>query len=46
VKLNSEKRALAVQTGAQEIRWRDAPAIARRCLATLQSQCQKENNEA
>lgn len=36
------KRALAVQMGAQEISWRDAPAIARRCLAALQSQCQKE----
>lgn len=29
------KRALAVQAGAQEIRWRDAPAIARRCLAAM-----------
>jgi hypothetical protein len=27
------KRALAVDAGAQEIHWRDAPAIARRCLA-------------
>lgn len=34
------KRALAVAAGAQEIRWRDAPEIARRCrdaiLATQQ----------
>jgi len=27
------KRALAVAAGAVEIRWRDAPAISRRCLA-------------
>lgn len=27
------KRALAVANGALEIRWRDAPAICRRCLA-------------
>lgn len=26
------KRALAVAAGAVEIRWRDAPAISRRCL--------------
>lgn len=25
------KRALAVEAGAQEIRWRDSPAISRRC---------------
>lgn len=30
------KRALAVQAGAQEIRWRDAPAIARACIAAMQ----------
>ncbi len=29
------KRALALQAGAQEIRMREAPAIARRCLAAL-----------
>jgi len=28
------KRALAVAAGAQEIRWRDTPDIARRCLAS------------
>ena len=27
------KRALAVANGAQEIRWRDAPEICRRCIA-------------
>lgn len=31
------KRALAVQAGAKEIRWRDAPAICRACLATMQA---------
>lgn len=29
------KRALAVQAGALEIQWREAPAIARRCLQAL-----------
>jgi len=29
------KRALAVDAGAVEIRWRDAPAVARRCLAAM-----------
>ena len=29
------KRALAVANGAQEIRWRDAPAISRRCIASI-----------
>ena len=29
------KRALAVSNGAQEIRWRDAPEICRRCIAAL-----------
>jgi len=29
------KRALAVAAGAQEIRWRDAPAISRRCLESI-----------
>jgi hypothetical protein len=29
------KRALAVQFGAKEIRWRDAPAICRACLASM-----------
>jgi len=29
------KRALAVQAGAQEIQWREAPAVARRCLAAM-----------
>lgn len=30
------KRALAVQAGAKEIRWRDASAIARACIASMQ----------
>jgi hypothetical protein len=29
------KRALAVQLGAQEVRWRDCPEISRRCLAAM-----------
>jgi hypothetical protein len=29
------KRALAVQAGALEIEWRDAPAVAKRCLAAI-----------
>lgn len=29
------KRALAVKAGALEIQWREAPAIARRCLAAI-----------
>lgn len=29
------KRALAVAAGAQEIRWRDAPAISKRCIAAI-----------
>lgn len=29
------KRAAAVQAGAREIQWRDAPAIARRCLGSM-----------
>lgn len=29
------KRALAVEAGAKEIRLREAPAIARRCLAAM-----------
>jgi hypothetical protein len=31
------KRALAVQAGAKEIQWRESPAVARRCLATMSS---------
>lgn len=31
------KRALAVEAGAKEIRWRDAPAIARACIAAMQA---------
>lgn len=31
------KRAIAIQSGALEIRWRDAPAIARRCLQSSQA---------
>lgn len=29
------KRSLAVQAGALEIEWRDAPAVAKRCLAAI-----------
>lgn len=29
------KRTLAVAAGAAEIRWRDAPAVARRCLLAM-----------
>jgi len=29
------KRALAVAAGAVEIRWRDSPAVARRCLVAM-----------
>jgi len=29
------KRALAVQAGAHQIQWREAPAVARRCLASM-----------
>lgn len=29
------KRALAVQAGALEIEWRDAPAVSKRCLAAM-----------
>ena len=32
------KRALAVAAGAQEIVWREAPAIARRCLGRIEEQ--------
>lgn len=31
------KRALAVRFGAQEIQWRDAPAVARRCIESIQT---------
>lgn len=31
------KRALAVQFGAQEVRWRDCPEISRRCLAAMKA---------
>lgn len=34
------KRALAVQAGALEIKQREAPAVARRCLETLTSSAQ------
>lgn len=29
------KRTLAIRDGAQEIRWRDAPAVALRCLSAM-----------
>lgn len=32
------KRALAIAAGAIEIEWREAPAIARRCLAAYTAQ--------
>lgn len=32
------KRELAVQAGALQIRWREAPAVARRCLAAMAAQ--------
>lgn len=32
------KRALAVAHGAQEIRWRDCPAISRRCLEAIKAE--------
>lgn len=31
------KRAKAVEYGAQEIRWRDSPAIAKRCIAAIEA---------
>jgi hypothetical protein len=35
------KRALAVAAGAQEIRWRDSPAITKRCLESIKALQQK-----
>lgn len=31
------KRKIAVAAGAQEIRWRDAPAICRRCIEAMRT---------
>lgn len=39
------KRALAVEAGAKEIRWRDAPAIARACLAAMHAQSRTKQDD-
>lgn len=35
------KRALAVKAGAIEIKWRESPKVARRCLASMQEEEQR-----
>ena len=35
------KRSLAVQAGAQEIKWKEAPTVARRCLAAMAAPAQE-----
>lgn len=40
------KRTLAVQAGAMEIRWREAPAIARRCIGSIQASRESSGERA